>query len=88
MIARGSVNSDQEIVYVRYLDHVLFRNADHSLYKPAIRECVGWILKESGDAVWILWDRSVCRLLYERTLPIESGLVIVKSDILEMRKLG
>lgn len=76
-----------EIIYVRYYDHVLFRNADPSLYKPAIRECVGWLLEENDQAVWVLWDRSVRRLPYERTRPEESGLVILRSDILELRRL-
>jgi len=76
------------LVYIRYRDHILFRNADPGLYQPAIRECVGWVLKENDDAVWILWDRSVEPLPHERTRPEESGLVILKSEILEMKKLG
>lgn len=76
------------LVHIRYRDHVLFRNVDPDLYHPSIRECVGWIVKENDDAVWILWDRSVKKLPHERTRPSESGLVILKSDILEMRKLG
>jgi len=66
----------------------LFRNADPSLYKPAIRECVGWLTKESPEAVWVLWDRSVKPLPHERTRVEECGLVILKSEILEMKKLG
>jgi hypothetical protein len=76
------------MVYVRYRDHVLFRNAEANLYKPAVREAVGWLIKENEEAVWILWDRSVERLPHERTRPKESGLVILKADILELRRLG
>jgi len=76
------------LVYVRYRDHVLFRNANSSLYQPAIRECVGWIAKENDEAIWILWDRSVSKLPHERIQLEESGLVILKSEILEMKKLG
>jgi len=75
------------LVYIRYRDHILFRNADSRLYQPAIRECVGWVLKENDDAVWILWDRSVEPLPHERVPASESGLVILKSDILEMKKI-
>jgi hypothetical protein len=75
------------LVYIRYRDHVLFRNADLSLYKPAVRETIGWLKKESDEAIWILWDRSVTPLPHERT-GTESGLVILKSDIIEMRKLA
>lgn len=76
------------IVYVRYYDHVLFRNADPNLFQPAVRETVGWLMKESDVAVWILWERSVEPLPHERFQPQESGLVILKSEILEMKKLG
>ena len=35
------------IVYIRYRDHVLFRNADPSLCRPVTREGVGWVVKEN-----------------------------------------
>ena len=76
------------LVYVRYRDHVLFRNADSSLYSPALRETVGWLVKEDGDAVWILWDRSVDPLPQEKAPASESGLIIIKSNVLEMRKIA
>lgn len=76
-----------DLVYIRYKDHVLFRNSDSSLYKPSTRETVGWLMKENDVAVWILWDRSVEPLPHERVPASESGLVILKSDILEIRKL-
>jgi hypothetical protein len=82
MVKEGSV------VYVRYRDHVLFRNADPNLYRPAEREAVGWIVKENDEAVWILWDKSVCKLPHERVQPSESGLVILKAEILELRGIG
>lgn len=85
----GSVNVKKgTVVYIKYLDQVLFRNADLSLFQPAIRECVGWLMKEDAQAVWILWDRSVEKLPHERIRPEESGLVILKTVILEMRKLA
>ena len=74
-------------IYVRYKDHTLFRNAEANHYKPAIRETVGWLIKENEDAVWILWDRSVQKLPHERIRPEESGLVVLKSEILELRRL-
>ncbi|MFQ6081276.1 MAG: hypothetical protein ACE5OW_06380 [Candidatus Bathyarchaeia archaeon] len=77
----------KRLVYIRYRDHVLFRNTDPSLYHPAIRECVGWVVRENKEILWILWDRSVQPLPHERIRPQESGLVILKSDIIEMREL-
>ena len=75
------------IVYIRYRDHVLFRNANPSLCRPVTRECVGWIVKENRDAIWILWDRSVEPLPHERKQPAESGLIILKNEVLKMRRL-
>lgn len=77
-----------QAVHIVYRDHVLFKNSDPNLYAPAIRECVGWILKDTEEAVWLLWDRSVEPLPHERIKPSESGLVVLKSEILEMKKLG
>jgi len=76
------------LTYIRYRDHVLFRNTNPKLYHPSIRECVGWIVKENCEAIWVLWDRSVKPLPHERTKSTESGLVILKSEILEMKNLG
>lgn len=76
------------LAYIRYKDHVLFRNSDPNLYHPSIRECVGWVVKENEEAMWIIHDRSVKTLPHERTRPSESGLVILKSDIIETRKLA
>jgi len=75
------------IVYIRYLDHVLFRNSDPNLFQTAVRESVGWLMKENEHAVWILWDRSVCRLPHERVRPAESGMIILKAEILELKRL-
>ena len=82
MVKKGS------LVYVRYWDHVLFRNADPNLYGPTVREAVGWVVKENEEAVWILWDRSIVRLPQERTRPEESGLIVLKREILELRRLS
>jgi len=75
------------LVYVKYVDHVLFRNADPNIFKPTVREAIGWIVKESDEALWICFDRTVDGLPYEKP-DRASGLVIIKSDILEMKKIG
>ena len=78
---------DSSLVYIKYRDHLLFKNANPSNHIPVQRECVGWVRKEDDEAVWVVWDRSVVPLPHERTQPQESGLVILKTDILEIRKL-
>lgn len=54
--------------------------------KPSIREVVGWLVHETLEAVYICCDRSVDPLPCEK--PSESGLVILKSDILERKEIG
>jgi hypothetical protein len=77
-----------KLVRVIYRDHVLFRKADPSVYVPVVRETVGWLWKEDEEALWILWDRSLSSLPHERIRPMESGLVISKADVLEVKELG
>jgi len=75
------------IVYICYRDHLIFRNCDPNLFQPAMRECVGWVMKESDDAIWVVFDKSTKLMPYERTQPKESGLVILRSDICKLRRL-
>jgi hypothetical protein len=73
-------------VYIRYRDHVLFRNKQSNHVQPAIRECVGWIGKESSEAILIIWDRCVLPLEGNRAQP-ESGLCILKTDVLRIKEI-
>lgn len=75
------------IIYIRYLDHVLFRNSDPNFFEPAIREATGWVIKDDDKALLLVFDKSVNHLPYEKA-PIASGLVVLKDDILEIRKIG
>jgi hypothetical protein len=75
----------KRLVYIRYWDHIIFWNSDPSLYEnPNIREVVGWVEYETDDFICITYDRSVKPLPYEKK---ESGLVISKSAILEIREI-
>jgi hypothetical protein len=78
--------SDEPLVYVKYLDHTLYRNMTPSSPKPTIRETVGWLVHQDDESVKIVWDRSVAPSRYERNEPY-SSLVIVKNCILEMRRI-
>ena len=73
-------------VCIRYMDHILFRNADPHLFKPVIREAIGWIIKEDDHALYICFDKTVERLPHEKP-SLASGIVILKSDILEIIEL-
>ena len=78
------VGRSKNLVYVRYLDHVLFKYSSPFRYGPVEREAVGWLVKEDGEAVWIVADRSN---VSSNQLDSDCGLIILVSDVLEMRCL-
>jgi hypothetical protein len=74
------------LVYVRYRDALLFRNCNAKILQPNEREAVGWILKENNEALWLVFDRSVQSESLEKVCS-ESGLVVLRSDVLELKRL-
>jgi hypothetical protein len=73
------------LFYVKYRDHILFKNTDPILLKPSEREVVGWLVKETDEAVYLCHDRSVESHPFEKSS--ESGLIILKTDILERKRI-
>lgn len=83
-----TVKSNDELVHILYKDHLLFRNTDPNQLSPCLRECVGWLVRENDEAIYILWERPVKPMPHERSTPEASGLVILKSEIVERKTLG
>ena len=79
------LTSESSPIYLRYVDHVLFRNMDPSLLWPCVREVVGWLTRETEDALYICSDRSLQFSSSENTR--DSGFIILKSSVLEMRRM-
>jgi len=71
-----------KMIYVIYKDHVFFRNCDSSKIKPHIREMVGWLCYENTEALCILSDKPVKPIKIRARKILESGFVILQSDIL------
>jgi len=78
-IPRGSA------VYIRYLDHIPFRNAPEALANAAERETIGWLTQETGQLLCIQHDRTIESI--HTSSGTASGLVLLKSRILEIRAL-
>jgi hypothetical protein len=79
----------EAVVYVRYLDHVLFKEVDPSAYaEPFAREAVGWLDYEDTDCIRLVWERLAVPDPHGETRQKATGLVILKSAILEIRRLG
>jgi len=75
------------VVYVRYRDHVLFKDSEASKYRPFIRECVGWLDFEDSELVRIVWERFAIPDPPENAGPRSTGLVILKKAVLEYRRI-
>jgi hypothetical protein len=76
------------IVICRYKDHVLFKDGDASQYQPWTREAIGWLEYEDEEYVRLVWERFSQANLPANARTRSTGLTILKSAILEIRKLG
>ena len=74
------------LIRIKYRDHVLFRNSNPHNFKPSVREAIGWVVKETEEAIWICFDRPWKSQPFEKLDPA-SGLIILRSDILEIKKI-
>ena len=74
-----------KLVYVRYLDHVLFSRCSALAMQPQIRETVGWLVCEGEDYITISWDRDAGPATLKAGDPKATGLVILKKLILEKK---
>lgn len=75
------------VVYVRYLDHVLFRDAGLGAYRPFAREAVGWLDHEDDGFIKLVWERFAEPAPGGELKQRVTGVVILKSAILGMWKL-
>jgi hypothetical protein len=69
------------------LDHVLFRDVDPRVVKPVLREAVGWIYAQNEETVTILSDRGLGLGGFGKS-DLASGLMILRSDIKEIKEIG
>ena len=74
----------RKVVHLVYRDHVMFTQSDPVLLKPAIRESIGWLVYECESYVIITWDRNAEPPTLKGGDSKASGLVLLRSDILEM----
>jgi len=77
-----------ELVYIRYRDHVLFRDMDPNTARSFTRECVGWLDYEDQEHIRIVWERFAMPDPLGESKPRATGLVILKKAILEMHRIG
>jgi hypothetical protein len=75
------------LVFVRYLDHVIFNRAVALAMKPQIRETVGRLVYECDYYITVSWDRDAEPPTLKGGDPKASGLVILKAAIQELKRL-
>jgi hypothetical protein len=73
------------LVYVRYKDHVLFKNIQQPIAQAVERETVGWLTKQNQEIMLIEHDRTIpCAQIPSGQ---GNGVIIIKSCITEIREV-
>jgi len=80
-------NVSKDIVIIRYLDHVQYSRAPALVMSPQTRETIGWLVYECEQYITVTYDRDADPPTLKGGDPKASGIVLLKSDILEMKKL-
>lgn len=75
------------IVYVKYLDHVLLKNMEEGRYPPIVVELVGWLAEVGKDYIRVEFERFK-ELKGLNITQKMSSITIIKSAILELRVLS
>lgn len=75
----GVSSKISQLVYVRYLDHVILRNVREAAAEAVVREAVGWVKKENEDVLLLEHDRSV-----KQGYSGFNGIVVLKNCIVSM----
>jgi hypothetical protein len=76
------------LVFVKYLDHVLYNRASALAMQPQVRQAVGWLVYECNLYVTIAWDFDADPPTLHGGDPKASGMVLLKSDTIELQKLA
>ena len=77
----------RNMTYIRYRDHVIYHRSSPEAMMPQVREAVGWLVQECADYVIICWDRDAGPPTLKGGDPKASGLVVLRTDILEMKRI-
>ena len=77
--------SSGSAVYVRYKDHVLYKNIEQPIAEAVERETIGWLTKQTDEIMLIEHDRTIPNAQIPSGQG--NGVIILKSCVLEIRKL-
>jgi len=88
VVSVGGGSVFRNVVYIRYLDHVMYSRVDPLMMSPQTRETVGWLLYECEQYVTIKHDQDASTPTLRGGDAKASGLCLLKSTILEMRHVN
>lgn len=83
VMAAGANSQILKAVYVRYRDHVFFKNVQSPAAEAIIREALGWVKKENAEVMLLECDRPLLQV-YSGF----NGVVILKSCIISIVPLN
>lgn len=78
----------EKAVFVKYRDHVIYNRTSALKMNPQIREALGWLVHEAEGYIIISWDRDADPPSLHGGDPKASGLVLLKTDIVSLKKLS
>ncbi len=81
------LNPPLPLIYVRYRDHVLYSRSIAEIMQPQVREAVGWLVYNCEQYIILSWDRDAQPPTLTGGDAKASGLVLLKSDLLEFQRL-
>jgi hypothetical protein len=77
------LNPHDKLIYVRYRDHVFFKNVQTPAAEAIIREALGWVKKETDEIMLIECDRPLLQ-----GFSGFNGVVVLKNCIICMLPLN
>lgn len=77
-----------DLVYIRYMDHVLFKDSEASRCFPIIRETIGWLDFEDHDNIRIVWERFAMPEPSNEAKSRATGLAILKKAVSVIMKIA
>jgi hypothetical protein len=84
--AQGSPTSPlHPLLYIRYKDHVIYKNIIQPNPEAIERETIGWLAHQNQDIVLIEHDRTIQRM--DVSSGKSNGIIILRSCILEIQPL-
>ena len=78
----NNLGNNFSLIHVFYRDHLEYKNSNSITLYPPVREAIGWLSSENSEAICLCYDRLAKPFPNHKTR--ESGLLILKNDILEI----